>query len=439
MRKRIIRALAITYGLVFTSLLASIISITIATILVPAVPAVTAGSYVGRETPDQVALSWVDDPRTTVAIKWRTRVDVTGTQVEYWEAPAGEPAADTSPDSVPPADRQQVSGLSFEWTSNLGSMRIHEVQLTGLKPGTRYAYRVGDGSSEGWSAVHYFTTAPEAAGIVSILVFGDSQSYATNYNLWRQTLQTALKDDLAEQFILHTGDLVDVGSAQLHWETWFRATCGVLEKIPFFPALGNHENARGGAVCLQTHFQLPTNGPEELRELVYSFTYGNVHVVILNSEASGSAIEAQRRFLEEDLVQHQDKTWKIVVFHRTAYNVKWGRGNPDLIINYTPVFERYGVDLVLNGHDHSYARSFPIRAGQTAASPTDLSGGVVYIVTGRSGVKTYTDTFQPQWAAAFGDGTRQPNYINLIFQGRQVHIISRYVDGTVIDDVVLSK
>ncbi|MGE5482807.1 MAG: metallophosphoesterase, partial [Bacteroidota bacterium] len=61
------------------------------------------------------------------------------------------------------------------------------------------------------------------------------------------------------------------------------------------------------------------------------------------------------------------------------------------------------------------------------------------IVTGRSGVKSYTDTFQPKWAAAFGNGTRQPNYINLIFAGRQLRIISQYVDGTVIDDVVMTK
>lgn len=408
-----------------------------------AAPADATGSSVGRTTPDQIALSWVDDPRTTVAIKWRTNTNVAQTVVEYWEvaaASANEPADDAAIDNLLPENRRQVAGSSFVWTSNLGSMRIHEARLSGLKPGYRYAYRIGDGSEAGWSTVYYFTTAPAAPAAVSILVFGDSQSYATDYNLWRKTLQTAIKDDIPEQFILHTGDVVDAGSDELHWETWFAATRGVLESIPFFPALGNHENARGGAVYVQNHFQLPVNGPQELAELAYSFNYGDVHVVVLNSEASGSAVEAQKRFLEEDLAQNQDKTWKIVAFHRTVYNVKWGRGNPDLLANYVPILEKYGVDLVLNGHDHSYARSFPIRGGKTAENPADLTtGGVVYIVTGRSGVKSYTDTFQPKWAAAFGNGTRQPNYTNLIFAGRQLRIISQYVDGTVIDDVVMTK
>lgn len=409
----------------------------------PAMEKAFAGNL-GSRIPDQIVLSWTGSPSSTQAITWRTTTDVEKSVVQYWVMEGRQSASGagkTTDTQVSPAESSTTTGTSAIFQSDLGVMRIHEVNLTGLKPGTRYAYRVGDGTADGWSPVYTFVTAVQQPQQVSVLVAGDSQSLPTNYSLWQKVLQTAVHDETPEDFLVQTGDLVDAGAEEQHWESWFAAGRGVLEGLPEMPALGNHENARGGAGYFTAHFQLPTNGPEGLKELAYSFDYGDVHWIVLDSEAtSWSAREQQLQWLEADLQAAKDRLWKVVVFHRTPYEVKRWRPNSDLVNFYVPLFDRYHVDLVLSGHDHSYARSYPLRQGQVAkATPTDLTQGTVYIVTGRSGVKTYTDTYQPDWAAAFASGVPQPNYLNLIFSGRTVRIINRYLDGTVTDDVVLSK
>ncbi|MGE5481657.1 MAG: fibronectin type III domain-containing protein [Bacteroidota bacterium] len=398
----------------------------------------------GAPVPDQIVLSWIDDPSTTMAISWRTSPDVTGTIVQYWpisesSSRASESDAITVKDEpLPQESVRQVEGSSFLWASSHGEMRIHRVQLTSLSPGTTYAYRVGDGSETRWSSIYTFSTAPTSASTVSLLVVTDSQAPPGQYTAWRYTLKAALSDELLEQFIVHAGDIVDIGGDELHWEQWFDAAADLIACNPLLVALGNHELLQDkGAMAFRSHFYVSDNNP-----LSYSLTYGNLlHIVVLDSEARGAVdVAEQRRFLEQDLAAHKDLPWTVVVMHRPPHSTVRSWSNEDVLSNYVPLFEEYGVDLVIAGHDHTYARSFPMREREVASDdPLCLAEGIVYVTAGRAGAKgSPRDIYKPSWAAMYCGGV-PPMYLNLVFSKDEVRVVSRFVSGVILEDVILKK
>ncbi|HWR55464.1 MAG TPA: metallophosphoesterase family protein [Negativicutes bacterium] len=390
--------------------------------------AVFSGEISGATAvPDHVTLTWASDPSTTQSIAWRTDSKITGGQVQYVEA--GETG------NWPQGTEIHTAGGAGMVTP-LGDMNIHAVMLTGLKPGTRYLYRVG--GEEGWSAVHTFTTAPRNIERFKFLVFGDSQS--TSYALWRATLHGAYGANANAAFFTNVGDLVDQGQDYNQWNGWFNAAEGVIDNIPAMPITGNHEyyTAERGRtawpVFFTTQFKLPQNGPAELKGQVYSFDYGNVHFVMLDSQAGEGAVfvpemlEKQKAWLEDDL-QNTRQPWKIVFMHRSPYNNRLNRDNGHIRAAFVPIFERHNVQLVFTGHDHVYARTYPLRGD----APVVKGPGTVYVISGRSGTKTYPDNVARNWDEFFYDPTDEPNYLTVEVQGDSLTVNSVKLSGGLIE------
>lgn len=148
------------------------------------------------------------------------------------------------------------------------------------------------------------------------------------------------------------------------------------------PAAGNHENELGngpiGYAAYQTYFALPESGADpELRGLWYSFTAGSVRVISLNNDdvchqdggdsyVRGYSGGVQKRWLETELADARSDPaidWVVVCMHQTAVSTADRTNGGDLGIreDWLPLFDRYGVDLVVCGHEHHYERSHPIR------------------------------------------------------------------------------
>ncbi|MEJ2109252.1 MAG: metallophosphoesterase family protein [Acidobacteriota bacterium] len=267
---------------------------------------------------------------------------------------------------------------AHEFTTDLGTSKIFSSTLEGLSPNSEYSYRVGNGSS--WSEQNSFTTAPATVSKYKFLVFGDSQSSVTAsdpYGEWRQTIHAAFDTE---------------------------------------------------------QFSLPQNGPDSLKNQVYSFDYGPVHLIALDSQSleqksSGDILALQKPWLEKDL-SSSSASWKIAFFHRAPYGVKQGRDEAEIRDAFCPILEKYGVQLVFNAHDHGIKRTYPIKDGQPVDNPLK---GTVYYVTGRSGAKTYEDIEPNEHSAFFYAPLDQPNY--LIVEGTSEEITVKVVmlDGTVID------
>jgi 3',5'-cyclic AMP phosphodiesterase CpdA len=138
-------------------------------------------------------------------------------------------------------------------------------------------------------------------------------------------------------------------------------------------------------------FTLPQNGPEGMKETVYYLDYQGMRIVGLNSNIRDSSrLERQTEWLREtleDAEQDSDIRWTVATFHHPMFSSGEGRNNERLREKWTPIFDRYNVDLVMQGHDHTYARGRlqNLQQGVNARSP---EGGTVY-VNSVSGAKMY--------------------------------------------------
>lgn len=387
----------------------------------------------GAASPDHITLSWTSDPTTAITITWRTNSQTQDTIVQY--APQK---------SHFPENAVSVKGSIASYSSSTGSMNIHRAALTNLQPGTIYIYRVGDGSS--WSSINKFKTESLHSNQLTVIVFSDSQSgmdSSYNYQPWKQVLSESTTRENPD-FAVVDGDLVEVGQSQRQWDAWYDAGQGILEDIPLMPVTGNHEtyyegkNKSGKPIPFTKQFTLPDNGPANLEGQVYSYDYGPVHFAVLDSqgqEEGSQILNAQKAWLDRDL-KTTKQTWKIVFFHKSPYSVKTNRPNIDVKTAFCSILEKNHVDLVINGHDHAYARTYPIFNGKIA---TGLTQGTIYVIAGRSGAKVPSDVAPKSYTAKFYNPKDQPVYSLLKVKANHLQLTTKKTDGTVIDSFSINK
>jgi hypothetical protein len=194
------------------------------------------------------------------------------------------------------------------------------------------------------------------------------------------------------RFILTTGDNAYNDGTYAQFDTRvFQIYQDIFSQVGLFPTLGNHDdNTNNGAPYLDI-FDLPPNALRASdKERYYSFDYGNVHFVALDSNTplnpdDNAASDDMFDWLRQDLSQ-TPQPWKIVALHHSAYSTGPHGSDSRVQSKLSPIFEAYGVDVVFSGHDHIYQRSQPLRGEQVT---TVEQGGIVYIVSGAGSAASY--------------------------------------------------
>ncbi len=320
---------------------------------------------------DHVVLTWSEDPRTSQAIQWRTATNITSGSVRYQLKSGDAKSAKTK--------RAKTQLLSTPTILNDAVNNRHTVELRGLKAGGTYSYSVSDGSEKGWTEPVEFTTAPAGAVPFSFIYMGDAQN---GLDKWGVLLHNAYRARPDAAFYLMAGDLVNRGAERWDWDSFFEYSKDVFDRRPIVPVLGNHEYQAPEPVLYHAHFALPHNGPKTIPDQrAYAFEYSNAKFIILDSNLS---VAKQSAWLEKQLANTK-AVWKFVSYHHPAYSSGGNRDNTDVRELWTPLFDKYHVDLALQGHDHAYLRTYPMRGQKRAATTKD---GTVYVIS-VSGVKHY--------------------------------------------------
>jgi acid phosphatase type 7 len=290
---------------------------------------------------------------TSMVVRWRTNVP-TDRRVRYGESPASlSRVADGA-------------GMGTE----------HEVRLTGLLPATRYYYSVGTTTAPLAGDASYVIVTPPAPGTAKptrIWVIGDAGTASGN--------QVAVRDAYlgytgarATDFWLMLGDnAYPNGADDKYQAAVFDVYASLLRQSPVWPALGNHDALSADSATQSGPyydiFTLPTQGEAggvaSGTEAYYSFDYGTMHVIVLDSaDSDRSSSGAMLTWLRADLAA-TSKPWIIAIWHHPPYT----KGSHDsdtetelieMRTNALPILEGGGVDLVLSGHSHAYERSFLI-------------------------------------------------------------------------------
>jgi acid phosphatase type 7 len=144
--------------------------------------------------------------------------------------------------------------------------------------------------------------------------------------------------------------------------------------------VGNHEYLDEGPRLYRAFFELPHNGPTGIDpDLTYSFEAGDVCFAVLDSTLAVWDPEAAHRQSEwlDGVLTRTKARWKIAIFHHPVYPSHPWRDMPALREHWVPVFDKHHVDLVLQGHDHAYQRTYPLRGHRRVDGPDQ---GTIYVI-----------------------------------------------------------
>ena len=378
--------------------------------------------YVSNEKPDQVVLTWSEDPRTTQTIQWRTSKEIKHGYVRYKKKTEG---------NLNGKFRTATAKTTRLETSKLLNDPIvhrHSCVLHGLSPGTSYLYSVGDGRADGWTAEAEFTTAPARTQPFSFIYMGDAQN---GLDRWGTLVHNAYRSRPDAAFYLMAGDLVNRGAERHDWDSFFHNAEGVFDHRPLAPAIGNHECQGSQPRLYLEQFTLARNGPSTVpKERAYSFEYGNALFVILDSNLDPAK---QAPWLEQQLSKTK-AVWKFAVFHHPLYSSGGNRDNPEVRNCWGPIFDKYHLDMALQGHDHAYLRTYPMKGNQRVSSTKD---GTVYILS-VSGTKSYRQ--DPHDYTEFGmSNTATFQVLDIQINGNRLTYRAHDIDGKERDELVIEK
>jgi len=243
-----------------------------------------------------------------------------------------------------------------------------------------------------------------------VVVYGDSR---TGHDEHRAIVAEIEKQD--PYAIFHTGDMVDDGTVTDQWDTFNEITGEMTKDTWFYPTLGNHE---GNADNYFENFTLPGN------ERYYSINIGRVHYTILDSAFEIGAESDQYIWAEADLKNAATKSdFQVAVFHYPPYSTgSHGDDESGMRTKIVPLLEKYGVDLVFSGHDHSYERAD--------------NNNIVYIVTGGGGASLYPQKFEKEYSKLYLESL---NFCVIEMDDENMTMTAYNEKSEAIDKIVIKK
>ncbi|MFC6083455.1 fibronectin type III domain-containing protein [Sphaerisporangium aureirubrum] len=296
------------------------------------------------------------------------------------------------------------------------------VTIDGLKKNTAYSYRVGGAGA--WSPTYSFRTR-DFKGDFDFLFFGDPQigssgDVAKDGAGWADTVNVALTANPKAELLVSGGDQVETANTETQWNAFLAPD--KLRQYPWAATIGNHDV---GGKAYEQHFWTPNtdrsapfyNGDAATRSGGdYWYVYKDVLFIDINSNAYATGADAAHiGYITNVVKAHgRDAKYTVLVYHHSIYSPASHANDGDNQLrrqDFPTAFSNLGVDLVLQGHDHSYSRSYVIKNGQKAnkaerpgaAEVAAGPGGVIYVTANSASGSKYYDITAP-------DVTKDPNY-----------------------------
>ncbi len=342
---------------------------------------------------------------------------------------------------------------------------VNHVELSGLEASKEYTYTM---TAEGKTSKEYTYKTPAFGGqSFSFAAVGDPQigssgNADSDANGWSKTVDEILSDGTDYSFLFSLGDQIDtyynggnnLSQVESQYTGFFRNE--KLSSIALATLVGNHDNGNDSSLYIE-HFQMPNvteHGQVQAGDGDYSFTYGGVQFMVLNT--SNLSIADHQAFLEETLKNNPNANWNVVCFHKSMYSVASHvtEGDIETLRNgLSPIFEQLGIDVVLQGHDHVYARSYimggengmtaDVQKNEDGSALTDIYNpkGVQYVtLNSGSGSKFYKITSEAFTYTAVQNQEKIANYSKVSVTPETFTVTTyRSTDGTVVDNFTLHK
>lgn len=261
---------------------------------------------------------------------------------------------------------KRIQAVHHVVKSGGGTTHLYHAKTGPLTEGA-YTYQVVD---EGVEYEGSFRIKGTNTGRQSFIYIGDIQD---RWPSGTDTLVMEVQDRFPDvDAWIFGGDMIERPHDR-YWALFYDAVKTLAPSTPFIPATGNHEYEMGlntdlGDRWVHT-FVLPHNGPKYREGITYYVDYPNVRIVCVDTNTYEWTIPQTNTWLQRVLTERRDSPFVIVVGHHAVHSVRKGRKNYPVHHLLGPLYESCGVDLVLQGHDHAYARDGqnPVYIVSTAA------------------------------------------------------------------------
>ena len=323
--------------------------------------------------------------KNSITISWETSEKTQNNKVNYGENPD--------------CDKTAFENNSLE-------IDFHKVRLSGLSNSKKYYYKVNSDGIE--SNIYSFYTMSETNDTIKFIAYGDNRGEWDNWNN-ASIVATAIEKE-NPFFVLNTGDLVHNGTVLEQWYNFFNIS-NFIHNSTLFPVLGNHEIY--GSYYFK-YFILPNN------EKWYSIDTGPVKIIGLDSNDLGFFRPLQIIWLIKELMTNENP-FTIIFFHHPLYSSGNHGSFVGLRFLWGPFFQLYKVDMVINGHDHSYERGKVLN--------------INYIVTGGGGGPLYD--IGESWWTVYSESVY--HYCLIEVDNNTFSFQAKKPDGTIIDSLIIEK
>nr|WP_269329169.1 metallophosphoesterase family protein [Kineosporia babensis] len=327
-----------------------------------------------------------------------------------------------------PASAKSFSAVGGANIASSGGFN-RNATITGLAENTSYSYRVG---AEGnWSKTYTFKTQ-DFEGDFDFLFLGDPQigasgNVAKDQAGWQDTLDVATKDNPDAEILVSGGDQVETANTETQWDAFLAPD--QLRQVPWAATIGNHDV---GGKAYEQHLAVP-NGDRSGQYYAngnpasntsggdYWHIYKDVLFINLNSNSyttssGGGGDEAHLKYVSDVIEKHGDAAkYTVLVYHHSIYSpASHAKDSDNKVrrVDFPTTFSKLGVDLVLQGHDHAYTRSYLIKNGEKADADEKPGaadvfagpGGVLYVTANSASGSKYYGITKPDNSGTSGAG-----------------------------------
>lgn len=366
----------------------------------------------------KVAVTFNGDAKTSKGFVWYTPLTSTRSDLEVVEKTGA--AADFT-------NAQAFAGYAKAATNSIAE-HVHKAEATALKAGTEYFFRVGDRDLDIWSETGVFETAPAEKVPFTFIDLTDTQAKEEDEAILSgQTLAKALATIPDAKFVVHNGDVVENGNAEEEWNWLLGHSQNSLLHTTIVPAAGNHEPS--GSSFFE-HFNVrQAENSATVSGAYYSYDYSNAHFIVLNTNENSSEYANmslhQVEWLKQDVANARaaGAEWIILNMHKGPYTTASHATDTDIMgptglrTKIAPLIAELKIDLVLQGHDHIYARTKPIKSDGTAEDAVKITetlngesveyavkpDGTIYLIPGTAGAKVYKKNTKAQLGDTYFD------------------------------------
>ncbi len=286
---------------------------------------------------------------------------------------------------------------------------IHDYK--NLPEGGRTHYEVDAGID--FRTGGFYTRPADTLSKISFYAYGDTRTNPEDHDAISAQILKQMTSSKLHTFILSTGDMVSNGDKEESWNNEFfdqnyKNLSKMLSSLPYMTSMGNHE---GQGKLFGKYF------PYEFFQndrYYYSFKYGIAQIIALDQFTKIKPGSEQYKWLENELKTSTSK-WKIIMLHKPGYTAGGHKGNSTVVKHLQPLFKKYGVKLVLAGHNHYYARSEVI--------------GITHITTGGGGAPLYT----PKTKAYVKKIDKSNHFLIIDIDGDILKLKAIRADGSIIE------